>query len=89
MVVYKYQLNIIEPTTIYLPKNHKFLHCTSIDNKAFAWIELGEGELKPYQFIVYATGEGFDTPFRHCGTFITQFGFVGHIYFMGEVISSF
>ena len=84
MVVCKYQLNILEATTIYLPKNHKVIYCESIDNKAYIWIEQDDGKLSPFRFEVFATGQDFEPNPKHCGTFITQFGFVGHVYAMGE-----
>ena len=85
MVVCKYQLNILEATTIYLPQNHKVVYCESIDNKAFIWVEQENfDKLNPFRFEVFATGQEFDLNPTHCGTFITKFGFVGHVYAMGE-----
>lgn len=80
--IHKYYLEAKEePQSIQLSENAKVVHVGEQYGSVTIWVEENPNEEKTVRtFYVIGTGWDFGSGLKHCGTVVTNIGFVWHIY---------
>ena len=80
-VIYKYELNIDDRTTLSLPKDSKVVHVGTQNKKLYMWVrhDLSKPRID-YTMTVYGTGNDNIQPFHHHAGTVQIGQYVWHVF---------